>query len=188
MTFDEDQILDTERSHTTEQVSYLVFDVPNIAPNAIISTNGTTGNAPLSVNFDGTASNDPDGTIVSYAWDFGDGNTAAGATTSYTYTTPGTYTAILTVTDNAGDSSSDSQTITVNSPANQLPTAMFSATPTTGDAPLNVSFNGSTSSDPDGTIVSYAWNFGDGNTSTGTTTSPHLHDAWYVHRKFDGNR
>ena len=171
LTFDEDQILDTERSHTTEQVSYLVFDVPNIAPNAIISTNVNTGNAPLSVNFDGTASNDPDGTIVSYAWDFGDGNTAAGATTSYTYTTPGTYTAILTVTDNAGDSSSDSQTITVNSPANQLPTAMFSATPTTGDAPLNVSFNGSTSSDPDGTIVSYAWNFGDGNTSTGTTTS-----------------
>jgi PKD repeat protein len=54
------------------------------------------------VSFDGTASRDPDGSIVLYAWDFGDGTTATGATASHAYLTAGTFTARLTVTDDKG--------------------------------------------------------------------------------------
>ena len=255
LAFDEDQIFDTERSHTTEQVSYLVLDSGNEAPSADISVDVNNGYVPLTVNFDGSGSSDPDGSIVSYVWDFGDGNNGTGTTTSHVYGTPGTYSAKLTVTDNNGATDEATVTITVDpqenqtisfaplpdrlttdppfglsatassglpvsfevvsgpatlagttvtltgqtgtviirasqdgnvqynaatpieqsfevlEPANQLPTAMFTATPLSGDAPLLVSFDGSTSSDPDGTIVSYAWDFGDGNNGTGVTTS-----------------
>jgi PKD repeat protein len=54
------------------------------------------------VNFSATGSNDPDGTIVSYAWDFGDGNTASGENVSNTYLQRGVYIAVLTVTDDQG--------------------------------------------------------------------------------------
>ena len=143
----------------------------NQAPTAVFNANPTSGDAPLLVNFDGFDSFDPDGTIVSYAWNFGDGNNGTGVSTSHTYSTPGTYTATLTVTDNQGATSSTTEQITVTSPANQLPVASFTATPTSGDAPLTVSFDASGSSDSDGTIFSYAWNFGDGSSGSGETTS-----------------
>ena len=70
----------------------------NQLPNALFTT--TTTN--LKVDVDGSTSTDPDGTIASWAWDFGDGTTKSGETASHTYGTPGTYTVKLTVTDNAG--------------------------------------------------------------------------------------
>lgn len=70
--------------------------------------------APALVNFDGSASVDPDVTIDTYEWDFGDGDTGTGVTTSHTYDDPGTYTATLeAVTDNQGAEGTTSQTITV---------------------------------------------------------------------------
>jgi PKD repeat protein len=124
----------------------------------------------LAVAFNATASSDSDGSIASYSWSFGDGTTGAGVTTSHTYTAAGTYTARLTVTDNQGATGTLSSTITVSG-ANQTPAASFTATPTTGTAPLVVSFNGASSSDPDGSISSYAWSFGDGTTGSGATIS-----------------
>jgi PKD repeat protein len=62
----------------------------------------TTGAAPLSVNFVGSGSNDPDGTIASYFWDFGDGSTSTEANPVHVYAAAGSYTAVLTVTDNYG--------------------------------------------------------------------------------------
>jgi PKD repeat protein len=73
-----------------------------------------SGTAPLAVSFSGSASSDPDGTIVSYAWTFGDGGTASGPSVSHTYTTAGTYKAYLTVTDDKGATGSDYVTITVS--------------------------------------------------------------------------
>ncbi|RLG56894.1 MAG: hypothetical protein DRN83_03065 [Hadesarchaea archaeon] len=70
-----------------------------------------TGTAPLTVEFDASGSYDPDGAIVSYSWDFGDGTTGSGVTVSHTYTA-GTYTATLTVTDT--DGLTDTDTVTVN--------------------------------------------------------------------------
>ncbi len=85
-------------------------------PVASMSANPTSGVAPLAVSFSAAGSSDPDGSIVSYAWNFGDGTSASGPSASKTYTTPGTYTATLTVTDNAGLTSDRSVTITVTSP------------------------------------------------------------------------
>jgi len=66
----------------------------------------TSGTAPLNVTFDGSASTDGDGTIVSYDWNFGDGATGSGAVVQHTYQSAGTYTATLTVTDNTGATAS----------------------------------------------------------------------------------
>src|SRR5207244_1326491 len=82
-------------------------------PTAIFSfTSGTILTA-VSVSFDGTASFDPDGTIVGYSWDFGDGSTGSGATPSHSYSVAGIYTAKLNVTDNSGSTSVSIQAVTI---------------------------------------------------------------------------
>jgi PKD repeat protein len=121
----------------------------------------------LAVSFNGSASSDPDGSISSYAWNFGDGATGTGATSSHTYAAAGTYTVQLTVTDNQSATGSVSHSVTVTPAVNQSPTASFSSSVSN----LAASFDGSASSDPDGSISSYAWNFGDGATGTGVTPS-----------------
>lgn len=143
----------------------------NQSPTASISVNNQSGTVPLTVNFDGSSSNDPDGTIVSYAWDFGDGNTATGSTASHTYNTDGTFLATLTVTDDSSATGNSSVNITVNPQVNDLPTASITTNTTSGLVPLTVSFDGSGSIDTDGSIVSYAWDFGDGNSATGVTAN-----------------
>jgi PKD repeat protein len=120
----------------------------------------------LVVQVDASASTDPDGSIASYAWNFGDGGTASGGTASHTYASDGTYTITLTVTDNDGLTDTDSKSVTVvHQP--RPPTAAFSWT----SSYEVVSFDASGSSDPDGTITAYAWNFGDGSTGSGKTVT-----------------
>ncbi|MCV2395822.1 PKD domain-containing protein [Actinotalea sp. M2MS4P-6] len=121
----------------------------------------------LSVAVDGSASSDPDGTVVSYAWTFGDGGTATGATASHDYAAGGSYPITLTVTDDLGATDTLSQVVDVPEPPNQAPTASFSSSVTD----LTVTLDGSSSTDPDGTVVSYLWDLGDGSTDTGATTS-----------------
>lgn len=65
------------------------------------------------VTFNASASQDPDGTIVSYFWDFGDGSNGTGVTTTHAYTELGTYIVTLTVRDAAGNSDTDTMTVTV---------------------------------------------------------------------------
>jgi len=84
---------------------------PNQPPTASF-TAGTNG---LTVAVDGTASSDPDGSIASYAWTFGDGGTASGATAGHAYAAAGTYTVTLKVTDNQGATASTSKQVTVSS-------------------------------------------------------------------------
>ncbi|MEN8179651.1 MAG: PKD domain-containing protein, partial [Pseudomonadota bacterium] len=123
------------------------------------------GTENISVTFDGSASSDPDGTIVSYAWTFGDGGTGTGISPSHTYTTAGSYTVSLTVTDDAGDS--DSTTTSANiGVVNVAPIANANG-PYSSTVGIDVVFDSTGSSDPDGTIVSYLWDFGDGATGTG---------------------
>lgn len=119
----------------------------------------------LTVSVNGSASSDPDGSISSYTWAFGDGGTATGATASHTYAASGTYSISLTVRDNSGASSSTSRNVTVSSGGNQSPSASF----TTSVSGLSAAVNGSASSDPDGSISSYNWDFDDGGTATGAT-------------------
>lgn len=87
----------------------------NRTPVAAVATNTITGTAPLTINFDATASYDPDdtGSIVSYGWDFGDGNNDNGAIVSNTYNYPGEMIATLTITDNCGSTFDKTIVITV---------------------------------------------------------------------------
>lgn len=87
----------------------------NQPPVAAASTSATSGTAPLPVNFSSAGSSDPDGSIASYRWTFGDGGTSASANPSYTYNAAGNYTATLTVTDNGGLTASSSVNIAVSS-------------------------------------------------------------------------
>ncbi len=278
-------ITDSKGCSDTDTVIVYVNSV-NLPPTAIASANPTSGGAPLLVQFTGSGSTDTDGTIVSYAWDFGDGNSSTQADPQYTYNALGNPIARLIVTDNDGaqdtafvnlsvfeclalpaaaaygkitggdqthvdevtycfpGTSGSKQLhyeihdvdfndeiavrlngkllfhapVTVNNawsaalnvfipdscildgstnvlvfdntynppntniwgvrnvslqapPANQTPNAVASATPVIGPLPLNVQFTGSGSFDIDGTIASYAWSFGDGNTSTSANPS-----------------
>jgi hypothetical protein len=95
----------------------------NQAPLASLSAAPTSGAAPLTVMFNGSASSDPDGTIAAYSWDFGDGAGASSSTTSHVYSTAGTYMARLTVTDNQGASNSKTVNIQVSPNAPTVPAA-----------------------------------------------------------------
>ncbi|HXI33486.1 MAG TPA: PKD domain-containing protein [Gemmatimonadales bacterium] len=124
----------------------------------------TSSCSALSCGFTSTSS-DPDGTISTYSWDFGDGQTSAQQNPSHTYAAAGTYTVALTVTDNQSATNTTSQPVTVSA-ANQPPAAAF----TSSCSALSCSFtNGS--SDPDGSIASQAWTFGDGATSQAVSPS-----------------
>lgn len=83
----------------------------NMPPVAAFSFNTTD----LTAEFDASSSSDADGSIASYQWDFGDGATGSGVTTSHTYATGGSYAVTLTVTDNAGATDSEQQVVTVSS-------------------------------------------------------------------------
>ena len=85
----------------------------NSPPVARFTRTPSSGEAPLNVSFNASASSDLDGSIVSYAWSFGDGGSGSGATTTHTYSSAGTYTARLTVTDDDGSIDTASRSITV---------------------------------------------------------------------------
>ena len=124
------------------------------------------------VNFNGTASSSPYG-IASYTWDFGDGGTTTGSTTAHAYSVglvDRSFTIRLTVTDNAGQSGSSTQTITVK--AGSGLTAAFTFSPSNPVGATAVNFNASGSAGPN-PITTYAWDFGDGSTGTGVIPAAH---------------
>jgi PKD repeat protein len=86
----------------------------NQPPVARATATPDTGTAPLAVAFDGSTSSDADGSIVSYAWTFGDGASATGVSANHTYSTAASYIARLTVTDNQGATGAATIPITVN--------------------------------------------------------------------------
>lgn len=92
----------------------------NQVPIAKIAANPLSGAAPVMIHFDGSGSYDPDGTLVSYAWNFGDGTGGTGPAIDHNYTTPGSYQVVLTVTDHQGGQGSDQATIKVNTAVNNV--------------------------------------------------------------------
>lgn len=140
-------------------------------PIAVVGATPTSGTAPLTVTFSSSGSSDPDGSIVSYAWNFGDGSTSNEANPVHLYSSQGSYTATLTVTDNNGLTGMASTSIVATAAPNQLPTAAISASVTSGTVPLTVAFSSTGSSDPDGSITAYFWDFGDGTNSTAANPS-----------------
>ena len=143
----------------------------------VITSAAPAGDAPLTVDFDGSESTDPENQPLTFFWDFGDGATTSdGAQTSHQYITAGTYTTTLTVTDSQGASNSmTSQPILVTSDASgsgATATAVITASSNAGPPPLVVTFTGldSTPSEQTGAITGYSWNFGDGSTGSGAET------------------
>ena len=131
---------------------------PNRPPTAVATASPTSGNAPLTVTFDGTGSSDLDGDAPTYAWDL-DGDGAFDDSTlsrpTYTYTASGAYGAALQVTDGRGGSDTATVTITVG---NTPPTATI-ATPaagTTWKVGDVISFSGSATDTQDGTLPASA--------------------------------
>jgi PKD repeat protein len=142
-------------------------------PGIILPANGTpvaqfffSPSAPRvddDVFFDGSASKD-DGQIVSYHWSFGDGRTATSSspTTRHHYSLAGSYSVVLTVTDDRGVSASSAPVEVTVGPA-AAPTAVFVTSPASPKANTAVGFNASASQATEGrTIVEYVWDFGDG--------------------------
>jgi len=121
------------------------------------------------VQFDGSGSRDPDGKIISYLWDFGDGSKDEGISPVHVYRNPGAYTISLLVSDDSGTTTartSDEMTVTVN----HLPVA--DAGPDQIGIPGQViHFDGSASADPDGKINTFHWDFGDGTEAEGDKVS-----------------
>ncbi len=180
-----DPLDDTTFWHTNEYVdvggnyvwdtyvcNFQVGDVvnPNSPPVAGIDASDCSG---LTCNFVST-STDSDGTIASYNWNFGDGNGSTSANPSHTYSANNTYTVSLTVTDNDGASDTAQTQVTVDNGINTPPNAVITYVHCTD---LTCNFSGSGSSDSDGTIAGYAWDFGDSGNGTGVTTS-HTYGAY----------
>src|SRR5256886_1134585 len=119
------------------------------------------------VAFDASGSSDPDGTIDSYVWDFGDLTNGSGAIISHSYPTFGTFNVTLTVTDNESFTATAHRDVVVHAP----PVASFTTTPNSPVVGASVTFNASASRDPDGNIMTYAWNFGDSTFGSEAITS-----------------
>lgn len=126
-----------------------------------------TGNAPLYVQF--TDASTPTGQISLWAWDFGDGTNTSTENPAHTYASPGSYTVNLEVTDGSGTIATKTVTDAVTV-THAGPVADFTFTPSGGPALLTVTFtDNSTPADP---IVSWAWDFGDGNSVNSTVQNP----------------
>jgi PKD repeat protein len=150
----------------------VIFDNIDPVAEANGDYSGTEG-VPLSLSSVG--SNDPDGTIVSYDWDFGDGSahgTDANPSHTYADAVGSPYTVTLTVTDNDGATDSDTATVTINThDVQNLPPVAEANGPYSGTEGVPLSLSSVGSNDPDGTIVSYDWDFGDGS-AHGTDENP----------------
>lgn len=142
-------------------------------PAAVADADPTTGQAPLAVDLDASGSTAPDTEIVEYAWRFDDGSVPeTGEQVSHTFSTEGEYTVELVLTDDAGNTATDTVTVDVAPEPSEPPTAVGVANPTSGEAPLEVEFDAVGSSDPDEDIEQYIWRFKDGSTpANGETTS-----------------
>ena len=153
-------VVTTWNPGSTGTVSFSVSgsDSVNVCPVADFSATPTSGAAPLSVQFTDAST----GTVTSRSWDFGDGGTSTEQNPSHTYSSAGTYTVSLTATGPLGnDTKTRTSYITASSQPVAAPTADFSATPTSGAAPLTVQFTNATT----GSVTSWSWSFGDGGTS-----------------------
>lgn len=114
------------------------------------------------VVFDGERSRDKEGNLILYQWNFGDGGLDAGAVVSHRYAASGVFTVTLTVTDEQNQQNAHAANITVNAP----PQAVLEAGPGPYFAKEEVAFSGASSSDADGRIQDYYWDFGDGASAT----------------------
>ena len=133
------------------------YSAANQPPVAHATASPTSGSAPLTVNLDATGSSDPDGDVLSYAWDLdGDGayDDSTAPKPTHAYDTPGTYSVQLKVTDGRGAFNTLDQPLTI-SPGNTPPTATIvsPSAPITWKVGATISFSGSATDEQEGTLA-----------------------------------
>lgn len=164
-------VTDAQGNEDTDTLEVTVIDEGS-PPQAGIQTDPSatgdtvTGTVPFTVEFDGTASLDPDDDIVEYEWDL-DGDGVAdetGSTTRTTFNEVGNYEVTLWVTDSAKNVDETVMNVEVTE---QGVVARLNVDVSNGEVPLTVQFDASGSTYNEGNIVAYQYNFGDGNSTTG---------------------
>jgi len=148
---------------------------PNEPPEAAFTPESPTVQPGKAIEFDASGSSDPDGTVESYEWEFGDGATGSGQTATHAYGSAGTYEVTLTVTDDAGATGTATTTVTVEA-ENEAPDAAFSVSAEEVETGTEVTFDAAPAEDPDGRIRTYRWAFDDGTSATGETVT-HAYDS-----------
>lgn len=133
-------------------VRRFVYAGANQIPVAVAKATPTSGAAPLSVKFDASESFDPEGSPLTYKWNFGDGETSTAVAPTHVYTTPKTYKATLTVDDGLGRNPTDSVTITVNGDPPPVATINSPANNATYQDGKTVQLSGSAADTPDGAL------------------------------------
>jgi len=129
------------------------------------------------ISFDASASSDNDGEIDFYRWNFGDGTSELLAKQpTHTYQEDGIYTVTLTVIDNLGATDTQTFSVPVGVEANQRPTANPGG-PYEGSVDENIVFDGTQSTDSDGNLDEYVWDFGDDTTGSGATITHSYSEA-----------
>jgi PKD repeat protein len=137
----------------------------NRLPIASFSVNPSQGSINTEITFDGRSSHDPDGKIKTYQWEFGDGAQASGGLVVHKFQSAGTFSTKLTVTDNKGIANSLSKDILIDN--NRPPVAHYNFTPQKGTVNTTFEFDGTSSTDGDGRIIRYIWDFKDGTQKQG---------------------
>ena len=148
--------------------------VPNLPPTASFTSSMSLADG-QTVTVDGASSVDADGAIVAWSWDFGDGSAVVAgpaALVQHTYAASGTFTITLTVTDDDGATRQTTRQVTTLG-SNALPVPALSMS-IVGEA---VTFDGTGSSDPDGSVVGWSWQFGDGGAPVTGPTATHTYAA-----------
>ncbi|MGH9161710.1 MAG: PKD domain-containing protein [Vicinamibacteraceae bacterium] len=143
---------------TSDEITVVV----NAPPVAVLESEYVGGGV---VRFNGSGSRDEDGAIARYAWNFGDGSTGSGPTPSHVYTAPGTYEVWMMVADDSGtihNAGRERQRVVVN--AAPMADAGSDIVTARGE---EVALRGDGSVDPDGEIVAFQWDLGDGTTASG---------------------
>lgn len=152
--------------------------VENLVPTARAGPDRAS-NTRADLPFEDAGSDDPDGRLVSWQWDFGDGANASGPNVTHRYAALGTYEARLTILDDDGASATAIVRVEVGD-ANLAPEPR-AIVPTTADRAHDAAFDASASRDHDGRVVSWRWDFGDGTDAEGADAT-HRFAALGAHR------
>ena len=146
----------------------------NLPPTAVATADVTQGYIPLTVNFDGSQSMDPEGATLQFNWEFGDGAMSSEVSPIHVYTSAGNYNAVLSVTDNLGNTAQAIVRISVLS-INQPPViSNLSVSPVSGVAPLTVTLS-IAAMDADNDALTISWDLGDGTIINNVTSFSHVY-------------
>jgi PKD repeat protein len=161
----------TDTNNVSASTSQVVSVGPGQGPSADFTFSPSNPAMNQDIQFNGSTSRAGTGhTLVRYDWNFGSGSPQSGVAVTKAYDTAGTYNVTLTVTDEVGQSATIAKSVTIGNTGSL--TASFTMSPSNPRVGNTVNFNGSGSTAAPGfTITSYAWDFGDGTTATGATSS-----------------